>query len=419
MKIKKLILTATVISAFSINNSQAAGFAADLHSTSGLANSYAGAVTGNHDISDSFTNPAILSDVNNNELVLSVSYLDMDIDDENANAVRGSLFGSGAVTGSRNNDGGVDNAILPAFYYANRIDNKMVFGFNVTSPFGLSTKYDENWIGRYHAIESDIKTVNINPSISYQVNDKLSIGAGLQAQYIKAVLTKAVLDSSLNDNLGKLKGDDWGYGFNLGAKYQINDKTKVAIGYRSKIQHKLEGKSQVQGMGLISEASAGLSTPESLTFGASYDLNDKVELLSDVSWTRWSRIQTIDVVAPQSTTLDNDDLTFNFKDSWRYSLGLNYKLNSQFKIRTGTAYEEGANSSSTYRTPRIPTGDRIWTTLGFEYKIDQDMKIDASYSHQFYKKTSTNIAATSQVASLNTEYKMDVDVFAIGFGWKF
>lgn len=203
----------STIALFSINKAHSAGFATDLHSASGLANSNAGAVVGSHDISDSFSNPSILSSVKNKELVLSLSHLDSDIDDDNSYANHGTVFGSGAVSASRNNDGGIDHALIPSFYYGNRINDDFVFGFNVTSPFALATKYDDNWVGRYHAIESDVKTVNFNPNIAYEVNNKLSLGFGLQAQYIKTILTKAVFDGS-NDHRGKLKGDDWGYGYN-------------------------------------------------------------------------------------------------------------------------------------------------------------------------------------------------------------
>jgi long-chain fatty acid transport protein len=411
------VLTLSIILS-NTHNSYSAGFSTDLHSTSSLGNSNAGAVVGSHDISDSFSNPSILSAVKNKELVLSLAHLNSDIDDDNANATYGSAFGSGSVTGGRNNDGGIENALIPAFYYANRINDKLVFGLNVTAPYALATKYDDNWVGRYHAIKSNMESTNINPSIAYGVNEKLSVGFGLQAQYIKTVLTKAVFDGT-NDHIGKLKADDLGFGYNFGADYKINERSKIAFGYRSKIDHKLEGKSQVQGLNMFSDITANITTPESFIIGASYNINDKIELLSDISWARWSRLQVFDVVAPQNSTLDGDDLEFHYKDSWKYSLGLNYQMSNNLKIRAGTAYEEGANSSSTYRSPRVPTGDRIWASLGFEYRVSDNLKINTSYLHQFYKKTSTNIEAETQTSSLDTNYKTKVDVFALGMRLSF
>lgn len=402
-----------------VNNANAAGFAADLYSASSLGNSHAGAVSGSHDISNLFSNPANSAQVADGSLVISTTYLDVNIDDDNASSVRGSDFGSPAVTGSsRNDDGGIDNAILPSFYYANRINDEVVFGFNITTPFALATKYDDNWVGRYTAIESDIKTVNANPSLSYKISDQISIGAGLQFQYMKAILTKDAFDGS-NSHRAKIKGDDFGYGYNFGAKYLIADNLKIGLGYRSKIDHKLEGKGQIATMGEISDINTNLTTPESFNIGFSYDINNRSELLSDFSWTRWSRVGLVDINAPSSTTIANDDLDLNMQDSKKIALGYNYVLNEKFKIRTGTAYEESAIKNAEYRTARIPTGDVIWATAGFEYKIANDMKIDFAYLHQFYKKASSSLDASSTGATLEADYKVSVDAISVAFAWDF
>lgn len=411
-------LTISIICATICNNANASGFGVDLHSTAGLANSYAGSAAGAHDVSDSFVNPANLSNVKSNSLSFGIAHLNSDIDDDNGSATEPGKAGGGTVSGVRNNDAGDDKALVPNFYFAHRINDKVVTGFNINSPYALSSKYDAGWIGRYHAIESKIKSVNFNPNISYEIDEKLAIGFGLQAQYVKTTLTKAIPTGGA-DIFGKLTADDFGYGYNLGATYKISEDAKIGIGYRSKIDHKLRGRSVVPAAGLGSNITTNITTPESLTIGGSYKINDKLEILSDIVWTRWSRVQAFDVIAPQSADLDADDLTFALDDTFKYAIGLNYQLNNQFKIRTGAAYEEGAYSSSNFRSPRLPTGDRIWTTLGFEYKISDDLKIDAAYLHQFYKKTSTTIEQTNDIGGLNTNYKLNVNIYSLGFVWDF
>jgi long-chain fatty acid transport protein len=125
-----------LISAVNITKSYSAGFATDSHSASGLATSYSGAVTGSHDISDSFFNPAIFADVDKNQLVLSATYIDFSIDDDNANSTYAS--NSSSVSGSRNDNAG--NAdIIPALFFATPINDNTTFGISVTTPFGLTT----------------------------------------------------------------------------------------------------------------------------------------------------------------------------------------------------------------------------------------------------------------------------------------
>jgi len=406
------------------NNAFAAGFATYSYSASALANSYAGSSTGSHDISDSFENPANLANIDSRQLIVSATYLDVDINPDN---VQGSFYDSSSVTGSQENDAGVD-VLIPAFFFALPINKKISIGVNATAPFGLATKYDQNWIGRYHAIESKIETVNINPATSYTLNNKLSFGAGLQFQYIKATLTKMVdvatvlsQTAGTMDGLGKAKGDDWGYGYNLGLKYQITPKLKVGLGYRSKIEHKIEGTTQVTALNKSSHFYVPLTTPEILTLGLSYQINNKIEFLYDTSWTRWSRIKNLSVTATQDSSL-NESKILNWQDSLKYSLGLNYKLNQKWLFRSGAAYEQRAVNQ--YRRADIPSGDRIWTSLGLEYKIKKNIKIDLAYLHQFHTKVSSNLDNNSitqaiPVSSLEANYKNKLDAFSVGFGWEF
>ena len=94
--------------------------------------------------------------------------------------------GSVAAAGrSGGGNGGNAGALTPVpnFYYAMDAGDKLKFGIGINAPFGLKTEYDPTWIGRFQAIKSEIKTVNINPSLAYKLNDMVSLGAGISAQY--------------------------------------------------------------------------------------------------------------------------------------------------------------------------------------------------------------------------------------------
>ena len=422
-----LFLVNTLLFGFIGSNSFAAGFTVDSHSTSGLANAYAGASTGAHDIGDSFFNPATLSGIKTSNLVISASYLDIDIDDDGA---VGQYHNSGFVAGSRNDNAGVD-ALIPAFFFATPVNDEITLGINSTIPFGLSTKYDKNWVGRYHAVESNIETANINASLSYEVNPRLSAGVGLQAQYLKATLTKMVdtashplilLTPGTMDVMGKVKGDDWGYGFNLGVKYKVNDDFEVGVGYRSKIKHKLEGKVQIQSAALSypkSDFNAPLTTPETLIFGFKHNLTNRLLLVQDTSWTRWSRLKTLDINAIETPSL-SESTEMNWKDTWKYAIGLNYKANHKWLFRSGLAYEEGAVDKD--RNPRLPTGDKVWTGVGFEYSMSDKTKIDFTYLHEFFKKTNTSIDNSDPgipVSSLDNNSKTSLNLFSIALKMEF
>ena len=427
MKIKQRIIFCSLflaIFSFDVDKSKAAGFETDLTSTSALANSYAGSATGSHDISDSFFNPAILSNVKSTTLILSASMIRLNIDADNSS---GKTSSGSSVSDGGISDAGIDS-VVPAFYFATPINKETTFGFAVTSPYGLATKYDKAWAGRYQAIDSAITTVNFNPTISYKIDPKLSVGAGLQAQYMSATLTNMVdYGSALgaagsDDRLAKINGTDWGYGYNFGVNYKFNDKTKFGIGYRSKIDHKLEGRAEVNGL-QYGNFNSSVTTPESVDAGISYQINKDNELVADVLWSRWSRLKSLNIYSENSNL--NNNVAFNWHDSFRYSLGYNLKASEKLIIRSGAAYEKDAINNKN-RSPSVPTGNRIWLSGGFGYKITNQATVDMSYMHQFYRKTQSDIAAVPAnvgvspgTPGLTTSYKTHVDTISIGLKYEF
>ncbi|NBV07326.1 MAG: transporter [Proteobacteria bacterium] len=404
---RKLILSSLAFLAVSNTQSFAAGYSSELTSTSGLANSYAGSVTGIHDVSDMFFNPATLADVKDGEFILSASYLSLGVNPQGASNQ------SGSSSGSEVNNAG-SSSYVPALYVAKRINDDATLGLAVTSPFGLSTKYSDNWQGSDRAIASSIKTININPSVAYKLNDKLSLGAGFQAQYYEASLTS----STASTYYTKLHGSDWGYGYNLGAKYNVNDKLKFGIGYRSKIDQNIDGRLSVAGRG-YSGAQAKTTTPESLTIGTAYKVNPIVELAYDLTWTRWSRLKSLSVYPTQNKNLAATT-NFNWHDSFLHSVGANFTLNDKWLLRTGVAYEKEAVTDSS-REPRVPASDKVWTSIGFNYKFTKTFSIDATYLHQFYRNAVSNLNTGSNgyPQSLNVHYKTKVDVISLALKKEF
>lgn len=408
-----------------LESSLAAGFGADLQSASGLATSYAGSSAGSHDLSDAFTNPANYDLADNTQLIISASYLRYKVDPDQ---VSGDYYGGGTVSGEDRGNAGIDT-VIPAIHVATPLNDKVKLGLSITSPYALTTDYGEEWAGRYSASESSIRSINFNPALSYEANDKLTLGAGVQVQYLKATLTSAADITTIvggargsNDAFVKAKGSDLGYGYNLGLKYKFNDKVKAGLSYRSKIEHKMEGRARLSGnpIEVYSDFDMKITTPESATGGLSYQASQRVELMYDINWTRWSRVQNMNLIANVPSL--NNNVQFKWRDSWKNALGINFKANNDWLLRAGTAYEKDA-ISSTLRNPSVPTGDRIWLSAGASYKINDSLTVDASYLHQIIKNTKSHIDAqtgeTVNVSSLEAKYKNTVDVFALALKWEF
>lgn len=404
---QKLIYPVSALLLISASNSLAAGYSTGSTSVSGLANSYAGSVTGIHDVSDTFFNPAITAG-KEGQAVLGLHYVSLDIDTVGSS----SSFSGGSAGGGDSRDGGSDN-LIPNLYFTSPINDKTNFNLAITSPFGLATEYNDTWAGKYRAVDSEITTININPSVSREIMNGLSVGVGLSAQYYKAKLTNyAAVFSGAATSFAKMHASDWGYGYNLGMSYKTpDDKLKLGIGYRSKIDHKLSGRAQAPSFSLYSDVEALVSTPESLTGGIAYEATSNIELAYDVTWTRWSRFRNL-VVRDISGGALGQTANFNWRDSVMHSIGANFDANNNTVIRTGLAYEKDATTDNN-REPRVPGGNRIWASLGLTHKMGDGWAVDATYMHQFYRSANINITDNSaESTTLSGKYRTKVDAIA-------
>lgn len=413
MKLNKILACSLATIALSTSQTLAAGYSSNMYSTSGLSTSYAGSATGMHDSSDSFFNAATLSELENDEIIVSVSYLDLSIDLDN-------ISGSNSSGTPQNSLDDVSDAggdgFVPSLYIAKKINDRTTLGLSVTTPFGLSTQYNKGWIGSGNALSSNVQTNNINPSVSYKISDKLTAAVGAQAQYYKASLTK-----DLYGVTAKSHGSDWGYGYNLGLLYKPTKDLKLGLGYRSKIKHKVHGGTNAPGTAnTYTSFNLTTSTPESADLGVSYKVNDKTEVAYDLIWTRWSRVNSL--VVRNVGSLGDDTTTLNWHDSFMHALGVSYEANNKLTLRAGTAYEKAAIGNAN-REPRLPAGDRIWTSLGFNYNFGSGYSIDASYVHMFFDHVDVHTQASNvlgnSVNSVNAKVDTKVNLYSVALKKEF
>lgn len=433
LHLKRRMFVATIL-AGATSQIHAAGFALIEQGVSGLGTAFAGAAASAEDASTIFYNPAGLTYLEGSQLSVA------------GHLVRPSAEFSGTATnalgapisGGMGGDAG-DLALVPNFYYSRRLPNDFVFGLGVNAPFGLKTEYDADWVGRYHAIESEVKTVNINPSIAYKAAPNLSVGVGVSAQYIEATLSQAVDQAlaclvgggggacaALNDATAEVEGDDWSLGYNFGVLYEINQGTRLGFAYRSKIKQELEGNATFAGASTMftgagqlipTDAAAHITLPESASLSLYHSLNNQWAVLADATWTRWSRFK--ELVVDFANPLQTDSSTpENWDNSMRYSLGLNYRSNSAWLLRAGIAYDEEPIPDAQHRTPRIPGNDRTWLAFGANYRYSPALSFDVGYAHLFVDDTPIDVS-TATAGALVGEYDNSVDILSAQVNWKF
>lgn len=428
------ILCSVIVSSGSVFG---AGFALIEQGVSGLGNAYAGGAASAEDASTIFFNPAGMTRLPGNEIIAGAHVIMPYLKFKN----EGSTHVTGmALQGGNGGEAG-ETRVVPNLYYSRKVSDRFVAGIGVNAPFGLATKYDRGWVGRYHAIESDLMSININPSIAYKVNDALSIGAGFSAQYIKATLSKEIdfglagflrqipgLLPQRNDGFVELEGDSWGVGFNLGLLVEFSKDTRFGAAYRSRVEHTLEGEADFSGVPMPlssvirdSDVEADVTLPDSLSVSFFHRINPQWAVMADFSWTNWSLFDELRVKFKQPGR--DDDVTIeNWQDSYRYSLGATYTPNDAWAIRVGTAYDTSAVSEAKYRTPRIPDSDRIWAAVGVGYKLSHLFRFDVGYAHLFINDPEIAKTASGEDAArggLKGTYDASIDIISAQLTMRF
>ena len=402
----------------------AAGFAIIEQSVSGLGNAFAGTAASAEDASTVYFNPAGMTFLSKREALLGLHIIKP--------SAKFTDSGSTVPSGGNGGDGGV-TALVPNFYYVMNLDADTKFGLGINAPFGLSTQYDKDWLGRYQAIESSMRTVNINPSLAFKVGNAISIGLGFNVQYIQAKLTSALDLSSVGsseDGFSDISGHGWGMGYNLGMIYSPSADTRVGLAYRSKINQSLGGTADFTLPAAAvsaypplayrfadTDASVNVTLPDTMALSVYQRLNNQWAMLADITRTGWSSFDKLTVefdnpYNPPSTESNQ------WNDSNRYSLGVNFNPEGNWTYRAGTAYDQTPIPNAEMRTARIPDADRIWLAIGAGYQRSKDFRLEIAYAHIFVKAADINRTGLSGDV-LTGRFDNKIDILSAQASWQF
>lgn len=424
-----------------------AGFAIQEQSISGLGNAYAGASAVAEDASTVYFNPAGMSLIEKPQLHAGVHFILPEAEFTNLGSTTLTAPTQGSDATSK------EDAIVPNLYYVAPLNDDLVWGIGVSAPFGLTTGYEEDWVGRYVARRTELTTVLVNPSLAYRVSDKLSIGGGISYVKSDAVLSNAIdmglvflnqfqaggipaneqtlaLAGDIQANLGSpkydggivLEGDGDGWGFNFGALYEFNADWRLGVHYRSKVELGLSGEADFTvGLldGVLGAAFADqggtvdINLPDTLSISLFGRVNEKLSLMADVTKTSWSEFQELRIVFENPSPPDNV-IPELWKDVNKYSVGASYRFNDRFTGRFGLAYDESPVPDDEYRSPRIPDEDRTWISLGLS--VAATKKLDLHFAYVNIMVDDPVIDNSSHSAGQRLFGKLDASVSLISMG---
>ena len=344
----------------------AAAFQLLEQNASGLGVAYAGSAAVAENASTVFFNPAGLAQLSGIQLSAGVTGVGPSYRFQNQGS-SGPLLGNG-----NGGDAGGWHAV-PNLYLAGRVSPDISLGLGISSPFGLATSYDADWVGRTQAIKSEIRTVNVNPSLAYRVNERWSLGVGINYQTLNAEMT-----SYTPAGLYRVKGDDAAWGWNAGVLLNLSPAMRLGLSYRSAVDYRLSGSRSI---GANSQAAtADIKLPDSMVFSVWQQLSDRWEAMGDLSYTRWSTLDKLQIVGGFGTDVE----PFNYKNAWRVAWGAAYKANDAVKLKFGLAYDRTPVQENS-RSARVPDNDRMWFSLGGQWAPRNYGVFDIGYSYLYVR----------------------------------
>lgn len=419
----KKLLTFTALGTILLaGNAMAAGFHLREQSAAAQGNAFAGATAGAENNSYAYFNAAGLTRQKGTQVNLGATYI---VPRAEASNIENKASLNPGGTGDVNNI--VHAAWAPNGTISHQIDDKLTVGVALNVPFGMITKYDSEWAGSDHGITSKVITATTTPMAAYKVTDKLSIGAGLPIQYVKARLSNTAAHGTAN---ASLKGDTVDVGYQLSALYELNEDTRFGINYRSEINHKLKGdikSDNATGMTsllLNQDINAALDTPAMLSVGAYHQINEKWAVMAEWQRVFWSSFESLDIMGDSyniSTGLGGG-LISSTRENWRdtdfFALGASYQIDNQWKLRMGVAYDQSAVKKKD-RTPRIPDSDRLWYSVGLNYQYSENLSFDMAYTYIQAKDATVDLADSPTQRGVYAEYNNSVKLWGLSLNYKF
>jgi long-chain fatty acid transport protein len=341
--------------------------------TAGVAN-----VTNVDDASSAFTNPAGMTYRENDEAETGMEVL-----------IPINKFDSEIATAGGSDGGNAGNpAVIPGLFVVKGLNDNLKLGFSVAAVAGGGLDYGENFVGRYQAYKAALQTVGAGPSLGYRINDMVSIGAGIYMLYTTFNQKIAVNQSFFGANDGTVHFDDIDditYQWKAGLTFQPTDRLLFGFTYLSEADVDLSGDLKTSGLqgafdNLLGDADSitvDFDLPESFNFGLRYRATDKLTLLADSNYQRWSQFSRTNVridVGPAGETIVTS-FDRDWKDTWHVGGAFKYDLGEKHLVAMGISYDSSVVTNKD-RTADLPLDEQYRVAAAF----GKDNPIGLSYN---------------------------------------
>lgn len=448
-------LALAVLGTLFVGQAAASGFQLREQSVKNLGKSNAGSAVGK-DAATVSLNPAAMTNLTTNTFQADVTVIDLTAEFNGGGSVLG--VPQAPLAGGNGGDPG-DPTVVPnmsAVFPMKGALEGLTLGASIGAPFGLATEYEDGWVGRYRALNSDVTVIDLTLSAAFKASDGVSIGFGLVYERAEVILSKAIdfgtaicasaapggaacfnpafpIKPQQQDGHFEVSGDSTSIGYIVGAQIAPNDRLAIGVSHRSEIKHDLEGTvdfdvpaaaAAVLGSARMAaysdgEGGARLVTPAITTVSIKYGFTDNFRVLADYQSTGWSSLHDVTITRDNGTVVGSEP--FEWEDTDFYSLGAEFDLSDAFTLRGGIGKDESP-TNDTHRTPRLPDNDRTLYSIGATWNMSENMSIDAAY--QRIEIDSPVVAlgvdpASANLSTLNGTFSGHANLFGVSMQYRF
>ncbi|KDB46775.1 outer membrane protein transport protein [Glaesserella parasuis] len=409
---------------FSAAGASAAAFQLAEVSTSGLGMAYAGNAAVADNASVVATNPALMTKFKQVEISAGGVYVDADVDVEGSfkgsfnRTVNGRAIPSSATGNAKDI---IPSAIVPNLYVVAPISERFAVGGGVNVNYGLKSEFEKTYSAGVLAGKTKLSAVNYNFSSAYDLGYGFSFGAGLNAVHAKATLERhfgALNPMAPTATASRLKGDKWGFRWNVGLTYDINENNRLGVAYHSPVDLRFKGKYVgTQSANVEIPGRLNLELPAYWEISGYHKLTEKLAVQYSYKKTHWNSFRELRATDNNGKVLLQKDKKFN--NNSRIALGVSYDVIEALTLRAGIAYDESA--SVAHPSISIPDTYRTWYTLGATYRFTPNLSVDLSYAHLRGSKNTFTESQVTAVTSAVGEFKVKstANLYGLNVNYKF
>ena len=325
---------------------------------------------------------------------------------------------------SADNETKSESFLVPHIHYVSKPYGKVRFGLSLTTPAGLSKRWD-NQPQSWSAKQFTLRTLEFNPAVSYLVNEKFSIGAGLRAVFTDGKIKfNPPVDSTTSLDYD-LKGDiRTVFGYNLAASYKVDKSLILSATYRSKIDLKEKGDTTISvynNSNLVNQIkTTGRVTvplPATLTLAAALDINEKAKFELTYERTFWSSYKKLKIEFEDASSY-NIEKDKDWDDTNTFRVGLTYKNSDKLTTMYGFSYDQTPIPSKTLGY-ELPDSDAFIFSLGALYKYQKNISLGIAYLYDYKLKREIALADQNINGIVGEFSKGGAHLFNLSFNYRF